>query len=194
MANSAKRTASTAPSRSPLVRPSNVALGIERIGLVALHIPIVIMLFVGALGIAAILGVMRIKVDNSLSQLFRSETPEFKKFEEVSRRFPSNEFDVLIVIEGDTLLQRATLEKLRNLAIDLQLIADTRGVISIFSAREPPMQGRIPPPLFPDPLPQGDAYRAFIDQVMDNEIIRGKLLSADGKLTLLILRSIPRPS
>jgi hypothetical protein len=39
-------------------------------------------------------GVARIKVDDSLSQLFRSDTPEFKQYEEVARRFPSSEFDV----------------------------------------------------------------------------------------------------
>jgi uncharacterized protein len=57
-----------------------------------------------ALAIAAGFGVARIKVDDSLSQLFRSDTPEFKQYEEVARRFPSSEFDVLVVIEGKTLL------------------------------------------------------------------------------------------
>jgi hypothetical protein len=43
---------------------------------------------------------LRSKVDDSLSQLFRSETPEFRTFEELTRCFPSNEFDVVIVVEG----------------------------------------------------------------------------------------------
>ena len=59
-----------------------------------------------ALAIAAGFGVARIKVDDSLSQLFRSDPPEFKQYEEVTRRFPSSEFDVLVVIEGKTLLAR----------------------------------------------------------------------------------------
>ena len=46
---------------------------------------------------------MRLKVDDSLSQLFRSDTDEFQQYEEVSRRFPSSEFDVLVVVEGDVL-------------------------------------------------------------------------------------------
>ena len=54
--------------------------------------------------IAAAFGVARIKVDDSLSQLFRSDTPEFQQYEEVTRRFPSSEFDVLVVVEGKTLL------------------------------------------------------------------------------------------
>ena len=91
---------------------------------------------------------------HSLSQLFRSNTPAFHQYEEVTKRFPSSEFDVLVVVEGDSLLQRNSLQKLGSLVQDLQLIKGTRGIISIFSAREPPVGGHIPPPLFPDTLPQ----------------------------------------
>ena len=83
-----------------------LALGIERIGSVSLRFPMAVAFVVIALAIAAGFGVARIKVDDSLSQLFRSDTPEFKQYEEVTRRFPSSEFDVLVVIEGKTLLAR----------------------------------------------------------------------------------------
>lgn len=173
------------------VKPRNLALGIERIGFFALsHRTLCVIAFVILSAIAAV-GFVRVKVDDSLSQLFRSDTDEFRTYEEVTRRFPSNEFDVLIVIEGDRLLERASLEKLRELAIELQLVDGTRGLISIFSAREPPDQGPIPPPLFPNPLPQGADYQALIKRVTSNEIIRGKMLSNDGKLTLMVLALEP---
>jgi predicted RND superfamily exporter protein len=168
-----------------------LALGIERIGLVSLRFPLAVALVVIALAIAAGFGAARIKVDDSLSQLFRSDTPEFKQYEEVTRRFPSSEFDVLVVIEGKTLLARESIEKLRDLVTDLQLIDGTRGMISIFSARQPPEDGGIPAPLFPDQLPEGAAYDAMINRVMGNEIIRGKLLSTDGELTLVVLALDP---
>ena len=173
------------------VKPRNLALGIERIGFFALsHRTLCVIVFV-ILSVIAAVGFVRVKVDDSLSQLFRSDTDEFRTYEEVTRRFPSNEFDVLIVIEGDRLLERASLEKLRELAIELQLVDGTRGLISIFSAREPPEQGLIPPPLFPNPLPQGADYQALIKRVTSNEIIRGKMLSDDGKLTLMVLALEP---
>jgi predicted RND superfamily exporter protein len=173
------------------VKARNLALGIERIGFFALsHQALCAIVFVILSAIAAV-GFARVKVDDSLSQLFKSDTEEFRTYEEVTRRFPSNEFDVLIVIEGDRLLERASLEKLRELAIELQLIDGTRGLISIFSAREPPDNGTIPPPLFPNPLPQGADYQALIKRVTSNEIIRGKMLSDDGKLTLMVLALEP---
>jgi predicted RND superfamily exporter protein len=139
----------------------------------------------------AAIGFARVKVDDSLSQLFRSDTEEYRTYAEVTRRFPSNEFDVLLVIEGDRLLERASLQNLRELAVELQLLDGTRGLISIFSAREPPEDNQIPAPLFPNPLPQGADYQRLMERVMANEIIRGKLLSADGKLALMVLALEP---
>jgi predicted RND superfamily exporter protein len=181
------------PLKTPRsIKPRNLALGIERIGFFSLsHRTLCALAFIVLSAFAAI-GYSRVKVDDSLSQLFRSDTDEFRTYEEVTRRFPSNEFDVLIVIEGDHLLDRPSLEKLRELAIDLQLLDGTRGLISIFSAREPPdVSGQIPPPLFPNPLPQGADYQTLIQRVMANEIIRGKMLSEDGKLTLMVLALEP---
>jgi predicted RND superfamily exporter protein len=159
--------------------------------LISLRFPQLVGLAAVVLLIAAVFGVARIKVDDSLSQLFRSETPEFKTFEEVTRRFPSNEFDVLVVVEGKSLLERASIEKLRDLVTDLQLIDGTRGIISLFSARQPPQSSELPAPLFPEQLPEGAEYDRLIQRVMNNEIIRGKLLSEDGELTLIVLALDP---
>jgi predicted RND superfamily exporter protein len=179
------------PSSRPTNASHSIALGLERIGLISLRHPLLVGLATIVLLIAAAFGIARIKVDDSLSQLFRSETPEFKTFEEVTRRFPSNEFDVLIVVEGKNLLERASIEKLRDLVTDLQLIDGARGIISIFSARQPPQGGELPAPLFPEKLPQGSEYDQLIQRVKNNEIIRGKLLSEDGELTLIVLALDP---
>jgi len=172
-------------------RPFRLALGIERFGLVALHFPITSVIVFIALAVLAAVGVMRIQADDSLSQLFRSETPEFKQYEEVTKRFPSSEYDVLVVVEGKSLLERESLEKLRNLVTDLQLIDGTRGIISLFSARQPPEGNHLPEPLFPEPLPEGKSYDALVQKVLSNEIIRGKLLSEDGQLALIVLALDP---
>lgn len=169
----------------------SIAFGLERIGLVAMRAPITSLCILVALCVAAFFGLQRIKVDDSLSQLFRSDTPEYKQYEEVTKRFPSSEYDVLVVVEGKSLLERASLEKLRDLVTDLQLIDGTRGIISLFSARQPPENGQLPAPLFPEVLPEGDAYKAFIKRVRDNEVIRGKLLSEDGTLALIVLALDP---
>jgi predicted RND superfamily exporter protein len=149
------------------------------------------MLIFAALMLGAVFGIERLKVDDSLSQLFRSETAEFKQYEEVTRRFPSSEFDVLVVVEGKTLMARDSMEKLRDLVTDLQLVDGVRGLISLFSARQPPENGSLPAPIFPEELPTGAAYDALVQKVLTNEIIRGKLLSEDGELALIVLALDP---
>ncbi len=84
-----------------------------------------------------------------------------------------------------------SLEKLRDFVTDVQLVDGVRGVISLFSARQPPEDGHTPAPLFPDPLPEGADYDALVKKVMSNEIIRGKLLSEDGKLSLVVIALDP---
>jgi predicted RND superfamily exporter protein len=123
------------PSSRRTNASQSIALGLERIGLISLRFPLLVGLAAVVLLTAAAAGIASIKVDDSLSQLFRSDTPEFKTFEDVTRRFPSNEFDVLIVVEGKKLLEHASIEKLRDLVTDLQLIEGTRGILSLFSAR-----------------------------------------------------------
>jgi uncharacterized protein len=116
-------------------RPMSIAFGLERIGLIAIRAPILSCIILLAMVIGAVFGIERIKIDDSLSQLFRSNSKEYRQYEAVTKRFPSTEYDVLVVVEGKTLLQRANLEKLRDLVTDLQLVEGTRGLISLFSAR-----------------------------------------------------------
>jgi uncharacterized protein len=184
MANGARAGAEQSPS-------FRLALGIERLGLVPLRFRVASVIVFSLLAVLAAIGVMRIQADDSLSQLFRSETPEFKLYEEVTKRFPSSEYDVLIVVEGKRLMERDSLERLRDLVTELQLIEGTRGVVSLFSARQPPEDGHLPEPLFPDPLPEGKAYDGLVQKVLSNEIIRGKLVSEDGELALIVLALDP---
>src|SRR6476661_4841529 len=173
-------------------RPTaSIAFGLERIGLIAVQAPILSCIVLVGLIIAAIFGIERIKIDDSLSQLFRSNSKEYRQYEAETKRFPATEFDVLVVVEGKTLLERENLEKLRDFVTDLQLVEGTRGLISLFSARQAPAPGKLPAALFPSELPQGADYDKFIETVKSNEIIRGKLLSEDGTLALVVLSLDP---
>ncbi|QPF86909.1 MMPL family transporter [Bradyrhizobium genosp. L] len=169
----------------------SIAFGIERLGLIPMRAPILSCIVLVLLLIGAVFGVHRIKIDDSLSQLFRSNSKDYKQYEAVTKRFPATEFDVLVVVEGKTLLARDNLGKLRDMVTDLQLVDGVRGLVSLFSARQAPAPGKLPAALFPNELPEGDAYAKFIETVKSNEIIRGKLLSEDGTLALIVLSLDP---
>jgi uncharacterized protein len=174
----------------PRVGRIRIALGAERLALIPFRTPRVTVIVALALAVLAIVGIQRIRVDDSLSQLFHSESPAFKLFEQVSHDFPSSEYDVMIVVTGDV-LSRNSVEQLRSLVTDVQLIEGTRGALSMFSARQPAPLGGLPEPIFPEPLPQGSAYHELVERALNNDIIHGRLLSADGRLALVILSLDP---
>lgn len=179
----------TAP-KPPLKR--SLSFGAERLGLLPLRLPWLTALLLAAASAAAAFGLTRLSVDDSLSELFRTDTPAFNQYQEMSERFPSSEFDVLVVIEGENLLARESIQKLRNAIIDLQFLPSMRGLVSLFSARAPPENGMVPDPLFPAELPEGEAYDRIIEKVLNNKIITGKLLSKDGELALVVVALEPQ--
>jgi hypothetical protein len=168
-------------------RTRSLSFGLERLGLTVLRYPLLAGLLVVAATVAALFGIAKLQVDDSLSELFRTDTQEFRDYEVMSERFPSSEYDVLIVVTGDKLLERDSIEALRTLITELQFIDGMTGLVSLFSARQAPKPGELPGPVFPAELPKGAAYDRLIAEVRTNEIISGKLLSDDGTLSLILL-------
>src|SRR2546421_1190822 len=163
------------------------AFGLERLGLIGLAAPAVTFALIGVMSALALWGLTRLRVDDSLSELFRTDTEEFRRYEEIDRRFPSSEYDVLVVVEGKDLLKKPQLEAFRRAIVDLQLADGVDGLISMLSARGKPDPSGYAPPIVPDDLPDGPEYDAIIQQMRDNDIVKGKFLSPDGELALAVI-------
>jgi uncharacterized protein len=163
------------------------AFGLERAGLIGLGRPRLTIALVVLVSALAVLGLMQLRVDDSLSELFRTDTDEFRRYEEIDRRFPSSEYDVLAVVEGKDLLKREQLEAFRRAMIDLQLADGVEGLVSMLSARGKPDAGGYAAPIVPDELPEGAEYDRIIAALKVNEIVAGKFLSDDGELALAVI-------
>ncbi len=169
-------------------RSFRFSLGLDKLGLLALRVPLLSALLIVALSVLAVFGVMRLKVDDSLSELFRTNTPEFAQYEAIDRLFPSSEYDVLVVVEGRTLLTRKGLEAFAATTIDLQLADGVAGLVSMLSARDKPDQTGYPPPIVPDTLPpEGEEFSSLVARLKANDIVKGKFLSEDGELALIVI-------
>jgi predicted RND superfamily exporter protein len=163
------------------------AFGLERAGFLGLDWPRLTVLIILLASVLAAFGLARLKVDDSLSELFRTDTEEFRRYEEIDRRFPSSEYDVLVVVEGKDLLKRPQIEAFRRAIVDLQLADGIDGLVSMLSARGKPDESGYAPPIVPDELPEGAAYDEIIAKLKANEIVAGKFLSNDGELALAVL-------
>lgn len=168
----------------------SIGFGLERLGLPAVRWPLRILALLVIFTLFCALGLPRLKTDHSLSELFSSDTVEFAHYKTMSERFPTSEFDVLVVIESENLMRPEVLEVIRSLHLDLQLAEAVDGIISIFSMREPPDESGYPAPLLPTKLPTGEEFEKLAKRIVDHPLIGGKLLSRpDGgsQLTLIIL-------
>ena len=168
-------------------RPHLISLGLNKLGLIGIKAPIVSAILVMLLTAAAVMGLTHLKVDDSLSELFRTNTPEFKTYEEIDRRFPSSEYDVLVVVEGKNLLTRDGLKAFGGAAADLQLADGVNGIVSMLSARGKPDATGYAPPIVPDEIPEGPAFDHILESLKNNDIVKGKFLSEDGQLALIVL-------
>src|SRR6185295_2931150 len=164
------------------------SFGLEKLGLVALRAPYVMAVLIVIATILGGMGVAKLQVDDSLSELFRTNTEEFHRYEAIDRRFPSSEYDVLVVVEGHDLLKRKQLEAFAGLTTELQLVDGISGLVSMLSARGKPDASGYAAPLVPDEMPEdGPAFDAMIDALKSNDIVKGKFLSDDGQLAMIII-------
>jgi predicted RND superfamily exporter protein len=175
-------------SKDGPLQSSRLIFGLARLGLLPLRSIAFSTLVILAVSALAVLGLFRLKVDDSLSELFRTDTKEFHQYEEIDRRFPSSEYDVLVVVEGKDLLKKPQLDAFRNAVVDLQLTDGVDGLVSMLSARGKPDATGYAPPIVPDDLPDDQAaYDAVIETLKENDIVKGKFLSDDGHLAMIVI-------
>lgn len=173
-------------AREPQQHPTS--FGLEKLGFAALAAPWLAAALITGLTVLAVLGFLRLKVDDSLSELFRSATEDFRRYEEIDRRFPSSEYDVLVVVEGKNLLKRDDLAAFGRAMVELNLTDGVGGLVSMLSARAKPDATGYAAPLVPEELPpDGPEYDAMIKRLVENDIVKGKFLSADGTLALAVI-------
>lgn len=164
------------------------SFGVDRLGLVALKAPVLSSILILIISALAVAGLLRLKVDDSLAELFRTNTEEFRIYEDIDRRFPSSEYDVLVVVEGKNLLTRDGITAFAGATSELQLADGVSGLVSMLSARGKPDANGYAAPIVPDDLPDDDAGLAgIVAALKSNDIVKGKFLSEDGELALIVL-------
>ncbi|MEM8628000.1 MAG: efflux RND transporter permease subunit, partial [Pseudomonadota bacterium] len=167
------------PSASSPTPPS-YGFGLERIGLLAAHAPWATVVFLVAFSALSAFGLANLAPQGSLSELFRSDTPAFKTYERLRDRFPTSEFDVLLVVEGNELATPAGLEKARSLHLEMEFAEGVAGVLSVFSMRGKPDAEGYPPPIVPVELPEGPAFDRLFQEIATAEMVQDRFLAAGG--------------
>ncbi|MGI9413299.1 MAG: efflux RND transporter permease subunit [Hyphomicrobiales bacterium] len=163
------------------------AFGLERLGLLCLKVPKISLAILAALTAFALYGMLQVDYDDDLRNLLRSDREVPRTYDRFLERFPALENQVFLLVEGDTLIDKARLEAVRTLHLDLQFVDGVTGVLSIFTARHAPDASGDLRPVLPDQLPDGAALEKLVDDARDHPLLADKMLSRDGGATLLVV-------
>ncbi len=168
--------------------PKSLGFGLERLGYFSLSYPKSILVFIGLLYIVMTAGASQLQFESDTRSIFRSNTAEFARFEEFSRQYPEFLNETLILVEGKSLFAPKTLEALRSLHLDLELLDDVQRVVSIFSARHTPISdddnGR---PIVPDTLDKVADIAVLRQQIETHPLVKDKLVAKDGNAMIFVV-------
>lgn len=169
---------------------AKLGFGLEKFGLLTLARPRFTALAVVLLAAICAIGVARIEATGILSDFFRGDNADYQTYQQMSERFPTSEFDVFVIVEGEDLLTPDNLEAIRTLHLEYQFVPAVNGVLSIFSMRQAPDAEGYPAPMFPATMPNGAEFEALKQNVTSHPLLDGKMLAtpADAPpLTILIV-------
>lgn len=162
------------------------AFGLERIGLLCVKAPYISLLVLTAITALAGYGFFQVDYDDDLRNLLRSEREIPKQYDRFLERFPALENQTFVLVEGQ-LVDKATLDGIRNLHLDLQFVDGVTHVISMFSARYPPDADGNYRSVFPEVLPDGEDLIRLVEEAGNHPLLAEKMLSKDRTTTLLVV-------
>ena len=169
------------------MRSGIFGFGIERLGLIALARPAWALALVVAISAVAAAGLPGLSFNSDIREVFRSSSQSSAVLDETTRAFGASDHDLLVVVEGDELFTPRGLAALRDFALDLRLADGVSNVLSLFSARSAPDRNGVSADLFPLDLAAIGDLEALRDRVATHPLVRGKLLSRDAKLALVLV-------
>ncbi len=171
---------------------TSLALGAERIGLLALAAPVAWLVIIALFSSAALFGVYQLKTDDALTDLLRSNTHEFRDYRRMQKLFPSDELDVFVVAEFATPLTPESLESLRDIHFDLGLADGVSNVVSMFSVHQRDPAGGSSVPVIPEELPSGDAFQKVVETIQSDARFANRLFAQlpDNKGSALLITAL----
>ena len=125
-------------------------------------------------------GLARIEADDALDQFLKAPTPDYQAFEALRESFPASDLDVYLAVDGPNLLSPEHLRQMQEMTFDLLLLDGVNSVVSIFSLREPLTPSRLPAPIIPDDLTQGETALSTLGKRLDvHPLAQGRLMSSE---------------
>lgn len=140
---------------------------------------------VALMTLVCLAGIGRVTFDNDPIKLLRSnkETPKYLEGD-----FAELERTTILVVEGDDLLTRESIEALRDLTERAEAVDGIDTAYSMLDVRARRRVGRYLLPLFPGPSSPDDRFERARSEALTHPLVIGHFLSDDLKTTLVIVQ------
>lgn len=148
------------------------------------HAPWAALLAISLIAVSLV-GVRHLRFDDDPTAIFRSQSTDFLLLRELETQFTTDENDVLVILEGDDLMSPENLSLLRTLVDRTIKLPGIDSVTSILNMRR---VGSRTVPLVPYPGASPDRFQRARDEAKVHPLVRGQLLSEDGRTMAMIVR------
>ena len=135
-----------------------------------------------------VVGLRRVRFDNDTVKLLRShqEEPQYLEGD-----FANLERTSLLVVEGEDLLTRRSIEEIRRMSLRVAEVDGVAAVYSMLDVRAPRRVGRYLLPLFPFSESPDDRFERARREALAHPFVVGQFLSEDLKTALVIVQFAP---
>lgn len=176
--------------RDMLTHKRSIGFGLEHLGYLTLKFPKTVALFVLALSILAISQIPRANVDGDLLRVYANSGREYDAYKHLANTFGTFENDVYLLVTSPKLTEPQVLERMRELAFELELNEFAAGTLSPFSLRKP-AEGGGTLPAVPEEMTDPAQVAAAMTDLQQNDPMMRNLINPD--LSGVVMIMFPNP-
>jgi predicted RND superfamily exporter protein len=164
----------------------SIGFGLEHIGLTTLRYPLAVALAVLAITALAFSQIPRANVDGDLLRVFADSGEHFDAYQRLSENFGTFENDIYVLVTSPRLTEPEVLERVRELAFDLELSDYAVGTMSPFTLRKPDGGGGSVPAV-PEGMTDPAEVAAALSELQQNDPMMRNLITPDLSGVVVIM-------
>ncbi|WP_332685836.1 efflux RND transporter permease subunit [Devosia sp.] len=164
----------------------SIGFGLEYIGLTTLRYPRAIALAVLAFSILCFTQIPRANVDGNLLRVYAHSGQYYDAYEHLADTFGTFENDIYVLVSSPRMTEPETLERVRELAFDLELNEYAVGTMSPFTLRKPDGFGGSVPAV-PEGMDDFAEVAIALAELQQNDPMMRNLITPDLSGVVLIM-------
>jgi len=164
----------------------SIGFGLEYIGLTTLRYPRAVALAVLVFSILCFIQIPKANVDGDLLRVYAHSGEHYDAYQHLSETFGTFENDIYVLVSSPRMTEPETLERVRELAFDIELNEYAVGTMSPFTLRKPDGYGGSVPAV-PEGMDDFGEVAIALSDLQQNDPMMRNLITPDLSGVVLIM-------